>query len=127
MKKYLAIFLFACLGVSGKLLANTITVSSIADLQNAINAAKPGDIIFLKKGVYNTTADILVDKAGTKSQPITIAAEDAGDVEITGSGGFNLVSPAAYVIIRGFTFTHAAGKARLSPGTSFCEWTHNVF
>ena len=44
MKKYLAIFLFACLGVSGKLLANTITVSSIADLQNAINAAKPGDI-----------------------------------------------------------------------------------
>ena len=77
--------------------------------------------------MYNTTADILVDKAGTKSQPITIAAEDAGDVEITGSGGFNLVSPAAYVIIRGFTFTHAAGKARLSPGTSFCEWTHNVF
>ena len=108
-------------------MAKTITVSSIAELQNAINDAKPGDIIFLKNGVYTTTADIIINKAGTKSQPITIAAQDAGGAEITGSGGFNLVSPAAYVIIRGFKFTHAAGRARLSTGTSFCEWTHNVF
>jgi poly(beta-D-mannuronate) lyase len=127
MKKYLATFLFAYLVVPGKLLANTITVSSIADLQNAINDANPGDIILLKNGVYNTTTDILINKAGTKSQPITIAAQAAGGAEITGSGGFNLISPAAYIIIRGFKFTHTASKAKSAPGTSFCEWTHNIF
>ena len=75
---------------SVNLFANTIVVSSIADLQKAISDAKPGDIILLKKGVYTTTADILINKAGTKEQPITIAAEELGNTEITGRGGFNL-------------------------------------
>ncbi len=127
MKKYLIVFLFINLIALEKLLAHTIIVSSIADLQNAINEAKPGDNIFLKNGVYKTTTDILVNSVGTKSLPITIAAQEAGSAEITGSGGFSLVSPAAYIIIRGFKFTHAAGKARLNAGTNFCEWTHNVF
>jgi poly(beta-D-mannuronate) lyase len=107
--------------------SNTIVVSSIPDLQKAIEEAKPGDIILLKKGVYTTTADILINKAGTKEQPITIAAEELGKTEITGKGGFNLVSPATYIIIRGFKFTHEASKARCSQGSSFCQWTQNIF
>ncbi|NCU04259.1 MAG: hypothetical protein GXC73_09760, partial [Chitinophagaceae bacterium] len=71
--------------------------------------------------------DILVNVIGTQTQPVTIKAETAGLVEITGAGGINLVSPAKYVIIRGFKFTHAASKARSSNGTSFCRWTGNVF
>src|SRR5687768_18446237 len=112
MKKYLMTVLIAGLFIPIKLLAKRITVSSIAELQQAINDAKPGDNIFLKTGVYTTTADIIINKAGTKSQPITIAAQDAGAAEITGSGGFSLVSPAAYIIIRGFKFTHAAEIGR---------------
>ncbi|WP_276504608.1 polysaccharide lyase 6 family protein [Terrimonas pollutisoli] len=127
MKKYLIGILLTVFFIPGKLLARTITVSSITELQEAINNARPGDNIFLKSGVYATTADIVINKTGTKSQPITIATQDAGNTEITGSGGFSLVSPAAYIIIRGFKFTHAAGRARLNTGTSFCEWTHNVF
>ena len=127
MKKYLIASLFVRLFVSGTLLANTITVSSIAELQSAINDAKPGDNIFLRTGVYTATADIIINRTGTKAQPITIAAQNAGTTEINGSGGFSLVSPAAYIIIRGFKFTHAAGRARLNAGTSFCEWAHNVF
>lgn len=127
MKKYLIAFLFINLIVQEKLLANTIIVSSIADLQNAINDAKPGDNIFLKNGVYATTTDIIINVAGTRVQPITIAAQDAGSAEITGSGGFSLVSPAAYIIIRGFKFTHAAARARCGAGTSFCQWSHNFF
>jgi poly(beta-D-mannuronate) lyase len=127
MKKYLMVFSFVTLFFSGTLLATTIVVSSIADLQKAINDAKPGDIILLKKGVYTTIADVLVNKAGTKEQPITIASEDLGAAEITGNSGFNLVSPATYIIIRGFKFTHGASKARLGSGTSFCQWTNNVF
>jgi len=127
MQKYLVAFLFLSGIAAGKLSAGTITVSSVAALQNAINEAKPGDIVLLKSGVYTTTADILINNAGTKLQPITIAAANAGGAEITGSGGFNLVSPAAYIVIRGFKFTHAASKARSGAGTSFCEWTHNIF
>lgn len=127
MKKYLIGILFASFLIPGKLWAKTITVSSIAELQTAINDARPGDHIFLKAGYYTTTADIIINKAGTKSQPITIAAQTEGATEISGSGGFSLVSPAAYIIIRGFKFTHAAGKARLNTGTSFCEWTNNIF
>ena len=127
MKKYLIGILFASFLIPGKLLAKQITVSSIAELQQAINNAKPGDHIYLKAGFYTTTADIIINKAGTKSQPILIAAQTEGATEITGSGGFSLVNPAAYIIIRGFKFTHAAGKARLNAGTSFCEWANNIF
>jgi len=127
MKKYIVVFLlFAYVGYT-KLFANTITVSSIAELQSAINGSKPGDVILLKKGVYTAVTDILINKAGTKDQPITIAAEEAGETQITGSGGFNLVSPAIYIVIRGFKFTHEASKARCSAGSTFCRWTQNIF
>lgn len=119
--------LFVLLLVSGKLYAATITVSSIAELQAAINAAKPGDRIELKDGVYTTVSDVTVSCVGTREDPIIIAAQHAGAAEISGSGGFDLVSPAAYIIIRDFKFTHAASRARSSSGSSFCRWTNNIF
>lgn len=126
MRKYfVTLLLFVQLG-SIKLSAKTIVVSSIADLQNAINNARPGDVVVVRKGVYTTTADILIDKSGTREKPITIRAEEIGGSEITGSGGFNL-SSASYIIIRGFKFTHQASKARCAPGSSFCRWTNNIF
>jgi poly(beta-D-mannuronate) lyase len=124
MKKY---FLLVILAIPARLLAENIVVASLADLQVAIGNAKPGDIIQLKNGVYTTTEDMVINKSGTKSQPITISAQEPGGVEITGSGGFHLVSPAAYVVISGFNFTHAASKARMGSGTSFCHWTRNTF
>jgi poly(beta-D-mannuronate) lyase len=119
--------LFALLLLSGKLFANTITVSSITELQSAIDKAKPGDKIVMKDGVYTTTSDINIACNGTKEHPITITAQDFGKTEITGSGGFNLVSRSAYIIIRDFKFTHAASKAKSSSGSTFCRWTNNIF
>jgi poly(beta-D-mannuronate) lyase len=125
MKKYLFAVLFFAL--AGNVGANTIRVSSIAALQAAIDNAKPGDIIFVVNGLYTTTEDIKISQAGTAAQPIVIAAEHTGAATISGSGGFNLVSPAAYIIIRGFKFTHDASKARTGAGTRFCEWKFNIF
>ncbi len=127
MKTYCISLLTLCLLTGGKLFAKTIFVSSVEQLQAAINEAKAGDIILVKKGVYTLEEDIAIKNAGTKSQPITIAAQESGNAEITGKGGFNLVSPAAYIVIRGFKFTHAASKARCSAGSSFCRWTGNIF
>ena len=127
MKKFLITVLFIVTIGSVSLFANTIGVSSIADLQKAISDAKPGDIILLKKVIYTVTADILINKTGTKEKPITIAAEELVNAEITGSGGFNLQNGAAYIIINGFKFTHEASKARCSHGSNFCRWTQNIF
>lgn len=126
MKRCVTIVLLLFVVQAG-LFANTITVSSIADLQKAITSAKPGDIILLTDGVYSVEREITVASAGTAGQPITIAAQHDQGAEITGNGGFHLVSPAAYVIIRGFKFTHAASKARTGSGTRFCQWSRNVF
>ncbi|MEJ8818613.1 polysaccharide lyase 6 family protein [Lacibacter sp. H407] len=127
MIKKLMTVLFFCLLATGNLFAHHIKVASIEELQQAIKTAKPGDVIVLKNGVYTTTTDILINSAGTKAKPIIIEAEDAGKTEIAGAAGFNLVSPAAYIIIRGFKFTHAASKARCSAGSTFCHWTNNIF
>jgi len=124
MKKYLFSILFLA---SAKIFAANITVASLAELQTAIEKAKPGDVIILKNGVYTTTSDIVIRKAGTRSQPITIAAQSIGAAEITGAGGFRLDSATSYVVIKGFKFTHAASKAKSSAGSAFCRWTQNVF
>lgn len=118
---------FITLLSSASLFAKTITVASIAELQTAIHTAVPGDVILLKSGVYTTTEDILINKQGTNKQPITIAAEKIGEVEITGRGGFNIVSPAKYIIIKGFKLTHLASKTKTGNGTSFCRFTQNIF
>ena len=123
MKKIFFVLLLS----SGKLFANTITVSSIAELQSAIDKAKPGDKIVVKDGVYSTNSDINIACAGTKDHPVTITAQDFGKAEITGSGGFNLVSPSAYVLICDFKFTHASSRAKSSSGSTFCRWTNNIF
>ncbi|AEV97065.1 hypothetical protein A4D02_18145 [Niastella koreensis] len=124
--KGLISFLFLLLG---PILASatTVPVTSITELQAAINNAAPGDVIILANGVYTATADITISKKGTAAQPITIAAQTIGGAEITGSGGFSIVSPAAYIIIKGFKFTHAANHAKMASGTSFCRWTRNTF
>jgi poly(beta-D-mannuronate) lyase len=127
MKRVLLALLIANVLVSGKAFANTITVSSIADLQKAIDKAQPGDNIIVANGVYTTTADIIIDRKGTAKQPITIAAQTIGGAEITGVSGFHLIKPATYIVIKGFKFTHASGKTKTDGGTSFCRITQNIF
>src|SRR5688500_5495082 len=75
-----------------------IKVSSLAELQSAINEAEPGDVIILANGVYTSAEDIIINNRGTESKPITIAGETTGMVEIRGEGGFTIVSPSTYII-----------------------------
>jgi hypothetical protein len=128
-KKWAVRILSVLLLLSGSkmAMATTVPVTSLPELQTAINNAAPGDVIVLANGVYTTTADITINKKGTAAQPITIAAQTIGGAEITGTGGFSIVSPAAYIIIKGFKFTHAASHAKMASGTSFCRWTRNIF
>jgi len=126
MKKHFIVLCF-CLLALGNLYAKTIVVASVEELRSAISNVNAGDMIVVKNGVYRTTEDIVINKVGTATKPISITTESLGGAEITGKGGFSLVSPAAYIIIRGFKFTHEASKARSGAGTKFCEWSSNVF
>jgi hypothetical protein len=102
-------------------------VRSIPDLQAAIDGAVAGDTIVMHNGVYTTTASITVNRQGTASDPIRIVAQAIGGVEITGTHGFNVVSPAAYVEIRGFLFTHASGRTQIRSGATHIRFTQNFF
>ena len=97
------------------------------DLQKAIGNAVAGDVIILTNGTYVATADIVIDKQGTAEKPITISAQTIGGAEISGAGGFNISGNAAYIIIKGFKFTHNASKAKTGGTTRFCRWTQNIF
>ncbi len=107
--------------------AATHAVDSIAALKSKIYSAAPGDTITLKNGVYATTTAIAVRARGTAEEPITIAAESVGGVEISGTNGFSVSEPAEHVIIRGFTFTHASGKNTIGAGTAHVRFSRNVF
>ena len=110
-----------------QLSAATVNVSSLSALQTAINNAAPGDVIILANGVYTASTDITISKQGTAAQPITIQAQTIGGVEINGTAGINIVSPAKYIIIKGFKFKFNASQATMASGTSFCRWTRNLF
>ncbi|MCD9019296.1 chondroitinase-B domain-containing protein [Parachryseolinea silvisoli] len=103
------------------------TVTSLSALQTAINNAAAGSTITLANGTYTASSDIVITKTGTASQPITIQAQSIGGVTIGGTAGFALNSPAAYIVIKGFRFTHSASQATMASGTNHCRWTRNVF
>jgi Chondroitinase B len=107
--------------------AATYTVASIADLQARIDSALPGDTITVHNGVYTTSAGITVNRAGTPTDPIRIVAQTIGGVEITGTHGFTVNSPAAYVHIEGFLFTHVSGRNSIRSGATHIRFAHNFF
>ena len=107
--------------------AATHLVDSIAALKSKINSAAPGDTITLKDGVYITNGTITVRSRGEPGQPIVIAAESVGGVELAGTHGFNIVEPAAHIVVSGFNFTHASGKNTIGAGTSEVRFTRNTF
>ena len=123
----LAFVLTALLAHAATGAAATFRVTSLADLQARIAAARPGDVIVIKDGVYTTTAPIAIDRKGTAGKPIRLAAQTRGRVEIAGSDGFDLVAGAAYIEIDGFRFTHASGKTNIRPGATHVRFTRNIF
>jgi poly(beta-D-mannuronate) lyase len=103
------------------------SVDSIAALQAAIATAAAGDTITLKNGTYTTSAPLAVACTGTTVAPITIRAETTSGVELGGTHGFAVAAPAAYVVIEGFRFTHAAGTNTIGLGATHVRFTRNTF
>jgi hypothetical protein len=105
--------------------AATFTVNSISALQTRINSAVAGDTIIVQNGNYTTTAPISVNRVGAAGNPIVITTETIGGVTIGGSNGFSFSSPAAFIEVEGFVFTHASSIG-IPTGTNHIKLTRNV-
>jgi poly(beta-D-mannuronate) lyase len=119
--------LVVLVAISNVVTAAEVRVDSLPALKQAIAAARPGDHIVVADGEYESSGAITIAVAGTGEQPIVITSSTVGGVEIRGEAGFRLERPAAYVVIRGFVFTHKAGEMELEPGVHHCRVTRNIF
>ncbi|MGX2996446.1 polysaccharide lyase 6 family protein [Streptomyces sp. JNUCC 64] len=82
------------------------TVSTLADLQRAIDAAAPGDRIVLANGTYTvpTGSPLRISgKNGTSAAPITIVSESRGGAVLQGERGF-VLSDSSHIVLSGFAF-----------------------
>jgi poly(beta-D-mannuronate) lyase len=127
MNKLLLFASILFLSVSASINAETIKVNSVSSLQQAINKARPGDVIVVANGTYTTSESIVIGNKGSMEKPIAIRAETRGGAEISGVKGFTISAGSEYIIIEGFRFTHSTGTAGIVAGASHCIITHNLF
>src|SRR5579859_1491156 len=121
----LCVFVFNVFGAGAAFGQSVHNVSSLSQLQSAINSAVPGDQIILQNGSYTASGCITVGVAGTSSQPILIAAQSIGGATIA-NGCFTFNSPAVFDTVQGFVITNP-GTTVLNPGTNHIRITRNVF
>ena len=115
------LLLKCCLLLTVVTMANTIVVKNIDELNAANKKASPGDIIILQNGEWKDVT-IKLSCSGTKEQPITFKAQEAGKVLITGNSQLRLGGN--YIIVDGFYFTN--GYAGKNPVINFCIDNKNI-
>ncbi|WP_020386148.1 polysaccharide lyase 6 family protein [Kribbella catacumbae] len=84
----------------------TAVVTSLSQLQSAINSATAGTTIVLANGSYAVPSGSPITvsgRNGSSTAPITIQAESRGGVTLTGAQSF-VMSNSSYVTISGFVF-----------------------
>ncbi len=81
--------------------AETITVKNIEELKKANASAQPGDVIVMQNGEWNNI-EIKLNCIGTKDKLITIKAETAGRVYITGNSQLKIGG--SYLQVEGLYF-----------------------
>lgn len=115
-----------------------VHASTVSELMDAIEQARPGDHIILKDGAYdsedwmeeNSADSLLVEGAeGAKGAPIVIMAETTGGVEIGGPAGFEF-KDVSHIVVQGFEFTHDQADDDISIECDGCQnvrFTQNHF
>ena len=98
-------FLFSFILLFISTLGSAQIVNTIAELNSAINGASPGSIIILADGTWNNVI-IDIDKNGNASNPITITAQNPGNVLLTGNS--RVIMEGAYITLSGLIFQEAA-------------------
>ncbi|MFK4085476.1 polysaccharide lyase 6 family protein [Kribbella sp. NPDC020789] len=103
------------------------TVTSLSQLQSAINSATAGTTITLANGTYAVGSGgiTITGRNGTTSAPITIQAESRGGVTLTGPKSF-VFSNSSNITISGFVFKQSS-TLDLTAGNNRIRLTRNEF
>jgi poly(beta-D-mannuronate) lyase len=121
MKTYLTLFLslFISLSINSQTL-----VKNIDEFNTAIKKATPGSTIILKNGEWKDV-HLKVTGIGKKESPITIKAETAGQVIITGDSKMNIYGK--YLVVDGLWFKDGTptGKSVISFRKNSKEFAFN--
>ncbi|SDS03320.1 poly(beta-D-mannuronate) lyase [Polaribacter sp. KT25b] len=110
---------------------NKVLVSNISEYKAAIKKAIPGTKIILKNGIWKD-AKLDAFGNGTKEKPITIQAETAGKVILSGNSSIDIYG--TYIIVSGFWFKEGNPTEKSivnfkKNDTQFannCRFTHNT-
>ncbi len=90
------------------LLAKSILVKNMEELNTVKKVAIPGDTIVLQNGIWNNVT-IILNEVGTKEQPIVYRAQTNGGVTI--SGNSKLFIGGQHIVVDGWFFTNGySGK-----------------
>lgn len=90
--------------LTGSASAADVPVSTLAQLQSAINAAAPGDRIVVADGTYTVPSGSQITvsgKHGTPAAPITIVSRTRGGAVLRGERGF-VLSDSSNITLSGF-------------------------
>lgn len=113
--------------MKGFVAGKTVLVGSLAELQQAVDAARPGDEIVLAKGTYTSDGPVTINCAGRQGKPVVVRAQEVGDVEIKGKAGFTFGESAQWAVVEGFKFAHSSVTMLLPAGTKHLRVTRNEF
>ena len=109
MRNYLYLLLLLCIThIHAQLVNNN------SELQNAISNATAGSTILLANGVWNDVT-IDINKTGTFANPITIKAQNVGQVFLEGNSRISIGG--AYIVIEGFVFQNPSELISDSSGS----------
>jgi poly(beta-D-mannuronate) lyase len=86
--------------------ASDYRVSSFDELTNALEKAKPGDVVVMKDGTWTDQA-IVFSGEGSADQPITLRAETPGRVVLTGRSSIRI--DGRHLVVSGLWFKDARG------------------
>lgn len=125
------LYLFILFQVHAYCQDNSIKVSNITEYNVAIKKATPGSKIILKNGVWKDV-EIKAFGIGKKDEPITIQAETAGKVILTGDS--NLIIYGKYIVVSGLWFKDGnptkksivSFKKNTNEMAFNCRFTHNT-
>ena len=93
----LSLYFFSCKEQS----KNGILVKSVAEYDDAVSNAEPGDIIKLANGVWKD-AELVFEGKGTEENPIKLTVEEKGKVTLEGAS--NLQIAGDHLIVEGLVF-----------------------
>ncbi|MBO0912966.1 polysaccharide lyase 6 family protein [Streptomyces laculatispora] len=104
------------------------TVRTPAELQAAIDRARPGDRIVVADGTYTVPPDsplTIRNKRGTERAPVTIVARTRGGVVLEGEHSF-VFEASSHITLSGFSFRQSS-TLDIPPDCSHIRLTRNDF